>query len=246
MAPTSSPQTIAAQAAQGATLTAGILTTLAHVGLISAAFAPAAIITGAIVALTEIGFLIAGFFSGCGQTCVEATTIANNVTSQLQANLDKWNSVPPEHKFASLQAGCLNTVDFCFAALQRGCGDPALGAAGQRCISERLVRGGTAPWCPLPGNVGCDYYTTYRDPIANYTPIIPDPVVPGVNTVPGTRIPVLTSTNPDGTTQPAANSVASTYTGVADVTAPDSSALVLGTGLLVLLALKKWRGQHGA
>ena len=59
--------------------------------------------------------------------------------------------------------------------MQQSCGNPALGAAGQRCISERLVRGGSAPWCTKPNNVGCDWYTTIYDPIANDPNVVADP-----------------------------------------------------------------------
>jgi hypothetical protein len=44
-----------------------------------------------------------------------------------------------------------------------GCGNPALGSPGERCISER-ARGGAAPWCPTV--TGCDWFALYRDPIS--------------------------------------------------------------------------------
>jgi hypothetical protein len=226
MTPTSSPQSIAQVAEQGATITAGILTGLSHALIISAAFAPAAVITAAIVGLTQIGFLIAGLFGGCGDTCVEATKIANDVTAHLQNNLQTYFSTPVRH--ASLQAGALNTVDFCFAALRRGCGNPSLGDAGVRCISERLVRGGSAPWCPT--GTGCDYYTVYRDPIANDKAVIPDPAPPA----PTNPIAVILG----GGGNPASNNVASPYTG--------GSSMTLAAGLLVLLALFKYRRLHNA
>ena len=56
------------------------------------------------------------------------------------------------------------------------CGNPALGDAGVRCVNERLVRGGTAPWCPSPDHRGCDYLTSTRDPIANDLAVVPDPM----------------------------------------------------------------------
>ncbi len=224
---TNDPQSIARLAEQGATVTAGILTGLSHALIISAAFAPAAVITAAIVGLTQIGFLIAGLFGGCGDTCVEATRIANDVTAHLQNNLNTYFSTPVRH--ASLQAGALNTVDFCFAALRRGCGNPALGDAGVRCINERLIRGGSAPWCPT--GTGCDYYTVYRDPIANDKEVIPDPVPPNQQLAGSVG------------TQPNANNVASPYTGIVDVTA-GSGSLVWPAAILAGLAFLKYKREH--
>lgn len=51
-----------------------------------------------------------------------------------------------------------------------GCGNPALGDAGKRCISERQRGGnigqtGDNPWCTDPK--GCDMWVTMYDPIVN-------------------------------------------------------------------------------
>lgn len=90
------------------------------------------------------------------------TEIADEATAQLQ-NVKRIyfeNLYNPANQTAALGA-----VDQLLQAIQDGCGQPQMGEPGRRCISERLVRGGSAPWCPT--STGCDYFTEYRDPIAN-------------------------------------------------------------------------------
>ena len=157
-------QTAEAIAVAGAGTTVGLLVTL---GTISGP------VGAAIAGIIAIAPLIVNLFKGCGQTCIAATNIANQAATVLGQNLNAYISSPTRH--ASMQAAALNNVTTIFAALQKGCSDPALGAAGQRCISERLVRGGTAPWCPNPGHAGCDWYALYYDPIANDPAVMPDP-----------------------------------------------------------------------
>lgn len=130
--------------------------------------APFVAAAGAVVSL------MSSLFQGCGQTCVAATQIANQAQTQLASLRDQFLALPV--KYLSAQQAFLAAFDQVAAQMQQACSNPALGAAGQRCISERLVRGGTAPWCPNPGHVGCDWITTLRDPIANYTPIVDDSV----------------------------------------------------------------------
>jgi hypothetical protein len=162
-------QTIGSLAASGAATTAALLVQF------GAVTGPVGAIIGAAAAgLITVGELIAKQFQGCGQTCVVASQDADQVASFLTENLNNYFSVPaPRPK--SLQAAALNNVDTAFAALQKACSDPALGDAGRRCISERLVRGGTAPWCPNSGHTGCDWFVLFRDPIANDTGVGPDP-----------------------------------------------------------------------
>lgn len=159
-----SSQQINAIASTGASTTVGILTALGTIG------GPVGAAIGGLIA---VGSLIANMFHGCGQTCVAATQDANKAAQLLQQNLDNYMNAPVHYE--SLQQAALNNVDTLFNALRQACSDPSLGAAGQRCISERLVRGGTAPWCPNPGNTGCDWYVQYRDPIANDPKVVPDP-----------------------------------------------------------------------
>ena len=161
-------QTGASIAQSGAAATSALLVQFGAVG------GPMGAAIGAIAAgLIQVGALIAQQFQGCGQTCVIASQDADQVASYLDQNLRTWQASPIKYK--SLQLAALNNVQTAFNALQQACSNPQLGAAGQRCISERLVRGGTAPWCPKPGNTGCDWWALYYDPIANDTGIVADP-----------------------------------------------------------------------
>lgn len=117
-------------------------------------------------------------------TKVEATRIVDQIEAQyLRPNLARWNALPAAQRTRSAQAAALDLVDKALNAVREGCSNPALAEAGQRCISERLIQGGTAPWCPT--GTGCDWITLYRDPIANDPNVIPDPAGAG-SSGPGT------------------------------------------------------------
>ena len=164
---------IASIAAQGAATTGGILAGLSALGTLSPAFALAGPIGAAVLGLTAVGIAIAKIFSGCGDTCVIASQDADKLGAMARQNLDTYMAAPVH--YYSLQQAALNNFDTLAQALYRACSDPQLGAAGQRCISERLVQGNPAPWCPNPGGVGCDWITQLRLPIANDPTVVPDP-----------------------------------------------------------------------
>lgn len=167
-----SPQTLNALTSTAASTTVGILVALGTIG------GPVGAAIGGLIA---VGSLIANMFHGCGQTCVIATQDVNKFEAQVfKPNLQAYQSSPVHTK--SLQSAALNNFDTAAKALYQACSDPSLGAAGQRCISERLVRGGTAPWCPLPNHTGCDWYALYRDPIANDPNVVDDSVVTATQT----------------------------------------------------------------
>lgn len=113
------------------------------------------------LATTLITALIAN--SGCGQTCVAATDIVNQMVPPLQANRDAYVNAP--QRTPQMQADGLANFDAAWAFLSssQGCGNPALGNAGKRCLSER-DRGGKYSW-----------FSSLRDPIANTPPNASDP-----------------------------------------------------------------------
>ena len=90
---------------------------------------------------------------------------------------------------ASLQAAALNNFDTVWNALKTACSDPSLGAAGQRCISDRQQ--GSCAYKVSPGGwqngvyvyngpngsgSSCwNWFVGYRDPIANDPTVVPDP-----------------------------------------------------------------------
>ena len=112
---------------------------------IASAAASAAVLTGTMLggplggaiagAIAETGILLANLFSGCGQTCTEATEIVNQAEPLLQQNLEQYLSAPVH--YASLQAGALNNFNLTWNALVSACGNPALASAGTNCIADR-------------------------------------------------------------------------------------------------------------
>jgi hypothetical protein len=164
-----STQQISSIAATGASTTVGILVALGTIG------GP---VGAAVAGLIAVGSLIANMFHGCGQTCVVATQDANKIGALLDQNQAAYMNAPVHYK--SLQAAALNNITTLAAALQQACSDPSLGQAGQRCISERLVRR-PCPSTLNDSNIGggqikfCDYWSFYYDPIANDPNVVPDP-----------------------------------------------------------------------
>jgi len=143
--------------------------TAASILALSPATGPAAPFVAAAAALVGI---IGNLFHGCGNTCIQATQYANQAGAQLDTLKAQYFALPVPRPYAAQQA-YLQAVTQIVNWLQQMCGNPALGAAGQRCISERLVRGGTAPWCPT--HTGCDYWSTFYDPVANDPDVAPPP-----------------------------------------------------------------------
>ncbi len=126
---------------------------------------------------------LAQMFKGCGSTCTEATKYANQFSDTLsKLNTFYWDQ-PVRYKSVQLQT--LSYMDQAAQMLYNLCSNPQLGAAGQRCISERLIEGGTAPWCDKPNKIGCDWITTYRNPIANDTGVVDDSSAANDGTVGG-------------------------------------------------------------
>jgi hypothetical protein len=159
-------------------------------GLLSAGGVIAAIpggqLPGAIVAAVgALTGLIGGLFAP-NVNNIAATHIVDQIETQLNQLEAGWQALPPSQKTQTNQAAFLELIDAALNKVQQGCSNPALGTSGQRCISERLVQGGTAPWCPNPGHTGCDWVTAYRVPIANDPNVIPDPAATVGGSVGGT------------------------------------------------------------
>lgn len=202
------------------------------------------------IAGTLIG-IFTQVFSGCGQTCVLSSNEANQVQTALQNNLAAWNA---SQKTQTEQTAALANFDYAWSQLQQVCGNPSMGSAGQRCLSER-ERGGVSHWCctaprctansgpydscSVPSSsscnggppccTGCDYFKVYRDPIANDPAVIPDQhaLLPPGSTVGGVST-VPASASP--------SSFAGTVT-VGSVQIPMSVLVLAGVGILALAVL---------
>jgi len=170
---------------------------------IASAAASAATTTGLLVGgplggaiagtIAQVGIALANIFAGCGQTCVEATELANQAEPLLLQNLQAYLSAPVH--YASLQAGALNNFELTWNALVSACSNPALGSAGQSCIADRqqgACHYQTSPggwqqdssgnWTYVyPGAQGSgsscwNWFVGYHDPIANDPTVVPDPI----------------------------------------------------------------------
>ncbi len=153
---------------------------MAAAGVVAAVGGPAGVVAGAIMAAVgALTSLIGGLFAP-DLTKVQATHIVDQIEAQaLKPLRAAWNALPPEHKTQSMQAEFLTTFDQAMAAMTQACSNPALGTAGQNCISDRVA--GACHWTVdghtpgQPPNCG-NWVIWYRDPIANDPNVIPDPV----------------------------------------------------------------------
>jgi hypothetical protein len=113
-----------------------------------------------------------GIGKGCGSTCIVASEYANQAETLLQRNLNTYLSIPVP-RYQSQQTAALNIFDQVWAGLisPQACGNPALGDAGKRCISDR--QRGACKW--KAQGVCWNWFIGYRDPIANDPNVVPDP-----------------------------------------------------------------------
>jgi hypothetical protein len=157
---------------------------LATAGLVSQTAGP---IAGAAVAaaggIAELVGAVSKLFQGCGATCTEATTLVNQVEPYLIQNNQIYFTNP--NRTTADQATAAATFQQIWATITstQGCGNPALGSAGQNCINERgpnatgCTFGYTTaneypPYCSVPYPVGVcwNWFLAYYDPIINDVP----------------------------------------------------------------------------
>lgn len=145
-----------------------------------------------IIAITQ---LLIKLFSGCGQTCTQATTYANQVEPILNQNLQAYLSSPI--RTVSMQAAAINNYNTAIASLEQACGQAALAQAGVNCIDERVNASscqwkaqaggwvqnadGTCtytPWGASGSGSSCwNWVIGYLDPIQNDPCVQPDSVL---------------------------------------------------------------------
>ena len=130
-------------------------------------------------AAAQLVSIFAQIFSGCGATCTQATTYANQAGAQLDTLKAQYFALPTPRPYEAQQA-FLQACNQIFGWLQQMCGNPALGKAGQRCIAERLTRR-PCPSTLNDSNMGggqikfCDYWSYFYDPVANDPDVAPPP-----------------------------------------------------------------------
>lgn len=175
-----------------AIVTTGASTTVGILAALSVIPGPGWV-AGAIAGLIEVSSLVVNMFQGCGQTCVVATGDANQVGAAMAQNLNAYMSAPVHTQ--SLQKAALNNFDTMWAALVAACSNPTLGAAGQRCITDRQQgscaykttpggwqqSGGTwkyvYPGANNSGDACWNWFVGNRDPIANDPTVVPDSAI---------------------------------------------------------------------
>lgn len=149
----------------------------------------AASYASALSALVGVGIAIANLFKGCGNSCVQATSIVTQAQSILAQMLDTYVNTPV--RYASVNAQALALFDSTWQSVLTACGNPQLGAAGQHCITDRqrgactwkASPGGWNPdgtytsWGPAGSGTSCwNWFNGIRDMIANDPFVQPDPV----------------------------------------------------------------------
>lgn len=140
-------------------------------GLTGAALSAAIPIVGAALAGATmlVQYLVAN--SGCGQTCIETSSWANQAAAALQKNLDAYFALPSPRTEAqqALAVANFNTI---WQQLVAACGQQGTGDAGVRCISDRQQGACTwkqkyAPVYPGEPEIGAcwNWWNGYLGPI---------------------------------------------------------------------------------
>jgi hypothetical protein len=192
---TSTIGTAASIASAGGAATAGILSSISALTAATVSIGAAtAGIGAAVVGLIELGVVLAKVFSGCGETCTQATTYANQVEPQLLTNLQTYLAAPIH--YASLQAAAVNNFNTAWNALSAACQSGSLAgtSAGTNCIGDRqngachyqTSPGGwqqnsdgsytyVYPGAEGSGTTCWNWFVGYLDPIQNDPTVVPDP-----------------------------------------------------------------------
>lgn len=166
-------QDVAQATSLGGTLASGAVAVAVPAGLIAAGTASLAIPIIGVGVAAVIGAIALWKNSGCGQTCIITADDANKIEPYLQQNLAGYFAGP--RTVASQQAALAN-ANFFLDYLKQACGNPALGNAGKRCLSDRLAGGctwrqtaaGAASYPGVPAEGACwNWQNGYIDPIAN-------------------------------------------------------------------------------
>lgn len=163
-----------AQQAIGAGYSIG--TTAATPALASSAVAAG--ILPAALAVPIVGAAFAGIFigieallnSGCGQSCVVTSNWANQAEGWLKQNLAAYMALPTP-RAESAQAAYLANFDKIWDYLVQECSSPGLSTAGRNCIADRQA--GACKWRSSDGQC-FNWFSGYRDPIANDPNVVPD------------------------------------------------------------------------
>jgi len=153
----------------GATAIFGI--TSAAVPVIGAALAGATMLVSALIKN-----------SGCGVTCVQTSSWANQAAAALQKVMDAYFALPAPRTEAQ-KAVAIANFQAIWQQLQASCGQPGTGNAGVRCITDRQEGACTwkqkyKPTYPGQPEIGeCwNWFNGYLAPIQQ-DQVVPDPTI---------------------------------------------------------------------
>lgn len=146
-------------AAGSAVMSAG-----AAVAMLAPASGPLAPIIAAVGGLIALAGVL-GVGNGCGQTCIQATSIVNQAEPAFKENLDEYESgqISQSQGISNYNAGQ--------TAIEQACG-AIPGSAGQNCVSDRFTPGGckwnatSQPYPSSPAVGECwNWYSGYYLPL---------------------------------------------------------------------------------
>lgn len=205
----------------------------------------------AIQAAATVAVAIESLFAGCGSTCTQASNIANEVGNQMSSAMSVYMNSTVHTQ--AMQAAFLTLYDSAWAQLEQACGNAALGAAGQRCISDRQA--GACTWkCSAfgwnqtqsgawtytwagpagSGDTCWNWFNGMRDPVANDPTVVPDTVA----TVPNGQGGRMLAPGATGTTGASAATTAGTNTAASTVAGIPLPLVLGGAFLLLVLAVE--------
>lgn len=172
------PQTLETESAEGGQVGSAVG---AAIGTAVGGPVLGAVVGSAITAATQLVVAAEKLFSGCGQTCTEATQIVNQVEPLLMQNNQQYFTNP--NRTTGDQQLALSIFEQIWATVTQNCGNPALGAAGQNCINARGPNATGCDWglttaneyppyssVPYPVGVCWNWFLAYYDPILNDVP----------------------------------------------------------------------------
>lgn len=197
---------------------------------VSGATGPAAPFVAAAGGVAELVGAVANLFSGCGQTCVQATSIVNQAEPYFRQLTQTYLACPG--RTTADQQNFLAVFSQMWQQIVNSCGNPQLGQAGQNCINDRGPNGCT--WKTTAGQVGLDgkvfsagecwnWWVGYYDPIANDVP-------------PGGNGGATSCSAALGGSYAASASVSSVASGISNIlsgSSSDSSLLLLAAAVII-------------
>jgi hypothetical protein len=149
-------------------------------GILGVSTAVAIPIVGA--AIVGVTILLADLIknSGCGITCVETSSWANQAEPLLKQNISAYFSIAAPRTQSQQQAALAN-FDATWSTLVNLCSQSGTGNAGVACISDRQAGAckwnatADSPWPGGPAAGACwNWFNAYRDPIANDPDVVAD------------------------------------------------------------------------